>query len=131
MRYFSPAVLVLLAACNEDETVSGYVGDSTVFTLQSINEQPFQASATIDLSETGKVSGEGPCNSYSAEQSAPYPWFNLGPVVATERACEDLSAEVTFFQSLQSMTIAEVNGPILILTNDAGREMVFDRIAAP
>ena len=126
MRYFTLAVLVLLAACNEDETVSGYVGDSTIFALQSINEQPFQASATIDLSETGKVSGEGPCNSYSAEQSTPYPWFNLGPIAATERACEDLSAEVTFFQALQSMTIAEVNGPILILTNDAKDEMVFE-----
>ncbi len=126
MKHFSLAVLVLLAACNEDETVSGYVDDNTIFALQSINEQPFQASATIDLSETGKVSGEGPCNSYSAEQSAPYPWFDLGPIAATERACEDLSAEVTFFQALQSMTIAEVNGPIIILTNDAKEEMVFE-----
>ncbi len=126
MKHFSLAVLVLLAACNEDEAVSGYVDDNTIFALQSINEQPFQASATIDLSETGKVSGEGPCNSYSAEQSAPYPWFDLGPIAATERACEDLSAEVTFFQALQSMTIAEVNGPIIILTNDAKEEMVFE-----
>ena len=55
---------------------------------------------------------------------APYPWFETGPILVTRRACPDLEAEGDFLRALESMSQAEVLGSVLILSNDAGREMV-------
>ena len=115
-----------LAACFADETVAGYATDGAVYRLVELNGTAFDASATITFGDDGAVSGEGPCNRYSGRQSAPYPWFELGPLRATKRACPDLEAEGTFFRMLSQMTQAEVSGPILILTDEDGAAMVFD-----
>jgi heat shock protein HslJ len=40
-------------------------------------------------------------------------------------ACPDLAAESQYLTALGEMTLAEVSGPTLILSNDAGRSMVF------
>ena len=75
--------------------------------------------------QTGKISGQAPCNRYFATQSTPYPWFEAGPIGATRMACASLSADTVFFTALSDMTLAEVVGDTLILSNDKGREMVF------
>ena len=93
--------------------------------LTEIDGQAFPARASIAFPEPGRAAGEAPCNSWSAEQTAPYPWLELGPIASTRMACPDLGQESIFFQSLEAMTLAEVQGPILILSNDAGLEMVF------
>ena len=120
---------MLLAACAADETVSGYTQGATQFTLQSLNGAPFPARATIDLSTPGRVTGDGPCNSYSGRQTVPYPWIEINALTATERACPALSEEAAFFNALAGVTLAEISGGTLILSNLDGREMVFH--AAP
>jgi heat shock protein HslJ len=40
-------------------------------------------------------------------------------------ACPDLAAEAQFFDALSTMTLVEVLGRTLILTDDNGREMLF------
>jgi heat shock protein HslJ len=116
---------ILLAACLKDETVSGYVDQTAVFHLVEFDAIPYQGAATISFPETGQVRGQGPCNTYAAQQSAPYPWFSIGPLRATRRACDDLVQETRFFRALESMTVIEVSGTVVILRNDAGRKMVF------
>lgn len=116
---------ILLSACLKDETVSGYADRNATYGLETLNGQPFTARATLELPEQGTIRGNGPCNSYSADQSVPYPWIQIGPIAATRRACPDLAAEADFFAALQSMTLAEVQGDTLILSNDAGDELVF------
>ncbi len=109
-----------------DETISGYADPSAVYRLVEIDGEAFGPRATIAFQSQGRAAGEAPCNSWSAAQSAPYPWFALGPVVATRRACSELEAEGQFFEALAGMTLAEVQGSVLILTNEAGAAMVFD-----
>lgn len=116
---------ILLNACLKDETISGYADRNSLFKLHEINAQPFGATATISFPEQGVIAGQGPCNSYSATQSAPLPWFEPGAIASTRRACPDMVAETEFFASLASMTQIEVAGPVIILRNDAGGEMVF------
>ncbi len=70
---------------------------------------------------------KGPATTFRASQSAPYPWFAPGPIAATRRACPDLEAESRFFAALSEMTLIEAQGDTVILTNEAGREMVFRR----
>ena len=119
------ALLVLLAGCiGGDETVSKYI-DHPKWQVVSLNGAPL-VGATLDLSEPGRVSGRAHCNQYFAEQSAPYPWFKVGPIGATRMACPDLENEQAYFDALSSMTLAEANGPVLILSNDDGDALVFE-----
>ena len=118
-------LVLLLAGCGNDETIAAFAGDAGDFNLVSVDSRPFDGRATINVSETGKISGKGPCNSYFATQSAPYPWIEIGPIGATRRACPSLEQERSYFDALRSMTLAEVGGGTLILSNDAGSRLIF------
>lgn len=119
-----PAAALLLSAC-KDETISGYADAGATWSLVELDSAAFPASTTLSFPEKGRIAGQAPCNSYSGTQSAPYPWFETGPILSTKRACPDLNAETAFFAALSEMSIAEVSGSTLILSNEAGREMVF------
>lgn len=122
------AALSLLGHCR-DETVTGHGGAGTLWRLESIDGTPFPARATLAFPEEGSLAGEAPCNRYSGLQEAPYPWFAARRIVSTRRACPDLASETLYFAALAEMTLVEIAGPVLILSNDGGREMVFH--AAP
>ena len=119
-----PAAALLLSAC-KDETISGYADAGVVWSLVELDGAAFQASATLSFPEKGRIAGQAPCNSYSGTQTAPYPWFETGPILSTKRACPDLNAETAFFAALSKVNIAEVSGSTLILSNETGRQMVF------
>lgn len=115
---------LLLGYC-ADETTSGYADPATIYVLETIDGQPFQARATLSFPEARRISGDAPCNRFSGTQPAPYPWFEPGPIAATKRACPDLDAETAFFNALSQMTLVEVSGPVLVLSTPEGRSMVF------
>jgi heat shock protein HslJ len=48
-----------------------------------------------------------------------------GTIASTRRACPDLGQETAYFAALADMRFAEVAGTVLILSNKAGGEMVF------
>lgn len=114
----------ILGSC-KDETVSGHGGAGAAWALESIDGTPFPARATLSFPEEGTLAGEAPCNRYSGAQTLPYPWFRVKALVATKRACADLEAETRYLRALEEMTLVEVAGDTLLLTNEAGREMVF------
>ena len=118
-------ILLVLCGCLADETISGYAPAGTTFVLQTINDTPFPARATLTFPQEGRIAGQAPCNSYSGAQTVPYPWFKVETIVATKRACPDLQAEQSFFEALSEMTLSEVSGTTLILSNDAGQKMIF------
>jgi len=122
---YLPIAVATFFGC-PDETISGFADTAATYHLTSIDGTAFDAAATIVFQGQGNASGTAPCNTWSAEQRVPYPWFELGPIAATKRACADLEAEATFFQALGEMSLAEISGTILILSNDAGREMLFE-----
>lgn len=119
------ALVLSIPGCT-DETISGYADPATTYRLVEIAGTPFDARATITFPDEGRAAGDAPCNRWSAVQTVPYPWFDLGPIAATKRTCADLKAEDVFFATLTEMTLAEVQGPVLILSDDTGREMVFE-----
>lgn len=114
-----------LTGCFKDESLTGYGAANRVWLLQTIDEAPFTASAHLTFPSPGRIEGQASCNSFSANQTAPYPWFTLTVLIATEMACNDLAAEAQFFEALEQMSLSEVLGDTLILSNDAGRQMVF------
>lgn len=128
MKIATLASLLLLpplATACADETLTGYAPG--VYRLEQIDGAAFRWGATLDLTQPGRIAGQAPCNAYSAAQTAPYPWFSPGPIAATRRACLHMNGEAAFFEALGAMTLAEASGPVLILSNEAGGEMVFRR----
>lgn len=122
MRYL--LLPLILAGCAADETISGFADPQAIYALEGLD------GATIQFPEQGRVAGQGPCNRYFANQTAPYPWIKIGPIGATKMACPDLEQEQAFFQALEQSTLAEVSGPTLILTTDSGEELVFRAASA-
>jgi len=115
----------LLAPYLTDETVSGYALRGESYVLQSVGNTSANSRLVIILPGEGRIEGEGPCNRFSARQTAPYPWFAVEGLVSTKRACPALAEETAYLEALAAMTLAEASGPLLILTDDTGREMVF------
>ncbi len=129
MFKFLLLIPLILTACAADQTNSGQIDANATYRLIELDGVAFGATATISFPEAGVVRGTGPCNSYSAQQKAPYPWFELGSIRASRSTCAQSSAETQFFKALAAMTQAEASGDLLILRNDEAREMVFT--AAP
>jgi len=125
MLRLSFLILALLPACQQDQTVSGFAAPGQTWVLQELNGAPFTARATLVFPEQGKIIGQAPCNCYSGTQKAPYPWFEAGPITATERACPDLDKEAQFFQALANLSLVDGSGNSLILSDDKGDQMVF------
>lgn len=117
--------LVVVAGCLRDESVTGYAPGLWRLEQSSAVQIRTESEITLDLTTRGQISGRGPCNSYSATQTAPYPWFTPGTIASTRAACPDLAAEHAYLARLARMRLAEVSGPVLILSNDAGETLEF------
>jgi len=127
MKFIIPfSLLSLLAACFTDESSSGYAAPDATYVLKEINGATFNAQATISFPASGEIAGQAPCNTWFADQPAPYPWFEIGPIGSTRMACPEMAQELVFFEALTTMSLIEFSGPMLILSNDVGHEMVFD-----
>ncbi|WP_247738575.1 META domain-containing protein [Shimia sp. R9_2] len=114
-----------VAACAPSETVTQYGGADYTWRLQEIDGAAVDYEAILLLEESGRVMGQGPCNSFLATQDAPYPWINIKVDVVEQIYCPDIDREEAYLTALQEMSLVEVSGPTLVLSNDAGREMVF------
>ena len=131
LRITALLLLTLFGCTPYSETVGGAAPVGTVWELQSINDQPFTALATLQFRSPDAVSGSGPCNTYSARQTAPLPWFALEEFVTTKRTCPDQAAEAQYFQTLQSMDFSEVSTGKMLLSNAANDVMLFTTQVAP
>lgn len=125
MRFVVLLCLLCVAACRGDETLTAYGAAGSDWVLTELDGQKFDARAVVQFPEQGKVQGIGPCNSFSARQTAPYPWIEIDQVASTKRGCADQKEEARFLKALTQMTLVEVSGPVLILSNDLGRRMIF------
>ncbi|WP_299025300.1 META domain-containing protein [uncultured Sulfitobacter sp.] len=114
-----------LSACRADETVRAYGGADRIWTLKELGGAVFPATATLRFPKEGEISGQGPCNRYFGAMTAPYPWFDAGPIGSTRIACPEMAAETAFLRALEAATLSEVAGDVLILSNTEGLQMVF------
>lgn len=125
IRLIAAFALLFWTACVGDESLAKHGASGKVWALSEIDGAAFGAPATMEFDKAGWIKGQAPCNRFSIQQKAPYPWFEVGPAMATKMACPDLAAEIAFFSALSTMTLSEVGNTTLILSNNAGRTMVF------
>ena len=120
----SAAVSALLFACQALVPVmaGGLAGH---WTLTEIDGSPVTFTATLDLSEPGKLTGQAPCNSYGGTLSAAGQKFIPGPILSTKMACDGLADENLYLQALQMVDSAALDGDLLTLTG--AQVLVFTR----
>ncbi|MFQ6548063.1 META domain-containing protein [Aestuariibius sp. 2305UL40-4] len=119
-------VLLALAACGGDETVAAYGGAGS-WELRELDGVAADG-LSLTFGANGEVSGEAPCNLLNGTQTAPYPWFELSGLAVTRRACPDLAREEALIARLTAMSISEVSGDVLILSDPEAGEMTFARV---
>lgn len=106
-------------------SLGGEFDTETLWTLQSIDGESFDARATLYFPAPAQIAGATPCNSYFGVQTTPAPGFNASGVGVTQRLCPDFGQEAEFLTALRAMTISEFRGNTLILRDESGREMIF------
>jgi heat shock protein HslJ len=118
-----------LGAYLRDETVTGYLPADGPWVLQDIDGT--KAGAPVSLSfAPGRVMVEGPCLRLRARQTAPYPWFEVTGIDTSANACPLSPEESGLVAYFSKVNVAEVSGPILILSEAGGAEMLF-RLSQP
>ena len=65
------------------------------------------------LVEENRLSGQGPCNGYSATNNAELPAISLSPIISTKMACKDIELENRFLSVLQQSTAVDFYGGVL------------------
>ncbi len=88
-------------------------------------DQPAPAqSVTIEFAN-GIVSGQAPCNSYSAPYTVTGSTLALGLIASTQMACPDLASETAYLAALSSVTGWSVDSSgDLVLTDASGAEVL-------
>lgn len=127
MKYLSLAGLVL-AACvqsghaDEAALAPGFTGIEWVLT--TVDGKPAAYSATLDLGQPGRVTGQAPCNHYFADLTQADDSFRMRAIGATKMACPQMAEEAAYFQVLQGIEFAQAGQGTLTLTG-GGHELVF------
>ncbi len=124
-RPFAIIALGLLIACQGDQTLSAYGAAGRRWNLVELDGVAAAGLVTLSFPEPGRVAGRTDCLDFTATQTAPYPWFEIAGLRSTPRDCVAGAGELAVLKALEGMTLVEVLGGVLILRNDAGREMVF------
>ncbi len=125
MKRLAFMAALALTGC-ADETVSGYAHPGP-WRLAELNGRPYSGTATLSLPAPSRVSGRLPCHEWRAQQSAPYPWFILSHLELTPLTCAASKADEPAIHALASVTQAEVQGKVLILSSEDAVRMVFLR----
>ena len=127
MNFLTPTLIsaLFLSACFKDETISGQTEASDTWVLQSLNGKSVPTHITLTFPEKGSIAGQAPCNAYGAAQTAPLPWFEIGPIRATKRACGALAVEREYLATLAKMTLIERKETTLLLSANNGQYLEF------
>jgi heat shock protein HslJ len=88
-------------------------------------DQPAPAQSVTIFFADGSLTGQAPCNSYSATYVVSDSQLTLGPVVSTKMACDDLAIETAYFSLLATVTGWSVDASgDLILSDASGTEVL-------
>lgn len=118
-RLWPVFILLALAACLRDESISGQTTAGEIWQLVTVNGSKAASGYTLQFPERGKLSGNGPCNSFQARQTAPLPWFEVRDLRTSGRSCDQFANETAYFEALSRMTLIERKGSLLLLSSDS------------
>lgn len=133
----------------EDNQLQLYYGDVSVMTLEPLEAVPFEGTtwnlALIEQQPVGwvppatdvtlsavfdgeNISGSAGCNDYSGPYEIDGRSIKIGPLMATEMACEDedlMQMETNYLQALESAAIIMQHAQAFELRNEDGVSMMI------
>lgn len=113
------ATLTALAACEPVPATPGSNVPTGPYVLVGIGSDTVpQRDVGLSIESDGSVSGQAPCNHYSAAQTAEPPAFKLGPLTTTRMACTGTAGrlESRYFQALSQADGVTFEGGVLKIT---------------
>ncbi|MEM9429405.1 MAG: META domain-containing protein [Pseudomonadota bacterium] len=125
MRAVLLAILVIAGCTDFSESVGAAAPTGTVWELETINDRAAEGRLTMTFLASGRVRGLLPCNSYTARQTAPLPWFELQDLEIGDTRCEAAALEGRYLDLFGSMDLAESAGDALLLSNPEGDTLFF------
>lgn len=125
MLRFAPLGLALSFLGCADESVTGYADRDAVYRLIEITGTEPALEADLTFPARGAIRVETGCGVYEIATDVPYPWVAMSRAVVTPRECDTRGADAVFFGEMMRVTLAEVSGPVLILTTEEGGLLVF------
>lgn len=96
--------LVLLAACETPSGGSQFLVPGTSYTVTQIDGRPAPEGVTLEVTETGRIAGQAPCNRYFATLAPTETGIEISAPGVTRMACLDrerTAAETAFLAALE------------------------------
>lgn len=98
---------------------------STTWVLESQDGTVVDFDVTLRFENAERITGQAPCNTYSASFDGSMEQFTIGPILATRRACPALTQETAYFEALSGMTSAALTDSTLELTGPSATALLF------
>jgi len=118
-QFFSVVFAFVLGGCSSAEDIGGM--------YHLISDDPALQRVTLEIDGT-RVSGQGPCNRYFGSITNSDTGSNsiqVRPLASTKMACPHLSAEHSYFQELQHISMVKVVPDGLVLITSDQKKLVF------
>lgn len=87
-------------------------------------EERIMTDATLEIT-AGKISGKGGCNRYSAPAKFVRGMIEIGPIVSTKMACDQLESEQAFFSALERSKAFRVEEGKMTLFDEDGKPLIL------
>ena len=118
-QFFTVAFAFVLGGCSSAKDIGGM--------YHLISDDPALQRVTLEIDGT-RVSGQGPCNRYFGSITNSDTGSNsiqVRPLASTKMACPHLSAEHSYFQELQHISMVKVVPDGLVLITSDQKKLVF------
>jgi heat shock protein HslJ len=117
-----PGTLALLSADGSGrlDYAAGTTLEGPTWVLLTPGDQPVPDQSPTLTFQGGMLSGQGPCNQYSASYTLDGSTLTVGPITSTRMACPDLDLETTYLAALQSVAGWQVDPSGDLVLMDAG-----------
>jgi len=103
---------------------SALADEAALWVLSTVDGAAVDYTATLDLSQQGRLTGQAPCNRYFADAVVEGETLTLGPIGATRMACLQIKGEADYFATLSLMDSLTQTDETLTLRG-GGHEMAF------
>jgi heat shock protein HslJ len=118
-----PLVVLVLAACGDDEGSDATPLEGTTWTLTSVDGTDAAADATGQLTlADGQASGSTGCNSLNGSYTLEGDALSFGPMATTQMACEEplMTQETAVLAILEAAESYTIDGDELTITSPEG-----------
>lgn len=121
---FVAVIMVCFAGCSGSVTQNAELGGGK-WMLYEIGGTQYKAPAggenvyIVFNTGTSQASGMASCNTFSGSYAATGSNIKMGPMISTKMACDDMSTEMKFMQSLNKAASYKITGGKLYLMDES------------